>query len=135
MLTGADEIEILAFDLVHHGIHLCKTHNAGYYIAADHKGRYTVGKAAANHKVSCVGDHGRVKSGNITHQIVKAIPGHFSGSVQINAVKTLHNVCMVRNLKLRNCRLSELFDLYILAVIFSNGDAWVNDIRDRHHDL
>ena len=32
MLAGADQIEILSLNLVHHGIHLLKAHNACYDI-------------------------------------------------------------------------------------------------------
>ena len=135
MLAGTDQIEILALDLIHHGIHLGKAHNACYYIAADHKGRYTVGKAASDHEVSCIGNHCRVKSGNIAHQIVEAVSCYSSGSIQINAVKTLHDICVVGDLKIRNHWLTELLDLYIFTVILTDGYAWIDDIWDGHHDL
>ena len=44
-----DRIQIFAFDFVHHGIHLGKTHNAGNYVAADHKWRYAVSTVSYTH--------------------------------------------------------------------------------------
>ena len=41
---------------------------------------------------------------------------------------------MIRNFIIRNNRLAETFDLYVLTVIFSNRDRRVDDIRDCHHD-
>ena len=78
MFTGTNQIEILALDLVHHGIHFVKTHNSGYHIAADHKWRYTVCESAVDHKISRIGNHCGMKSCNVTHQIVKTVARYFS---------------------------------------------------------
>ena len=135
MLTGSDQIQILSLDFVHHRIHLCKGHNTGYHIAANHKRRNTVGKAPVNHKVTGIGDYGGMQSCNIAHEIIEAISGYLSCSIQINAVKGFHNIGVIRNLKIRNQRLAELFDLYVLAVIFSNGYTGIDDIGNGHHNL
>ena len=34
--------DVEAFNLIHHGIHLCKTHNTIYYRTSDHKRRNTI---------------------------------------------------------------------------------------------
>ncbi len=135
MLAGADQIQIFSFDLVHHGVHLRKTHNAGHHIAANHKRRHTVGKAAANHKISRIRDDGGVKPCNISHEIIKSVSCHPAGTVQINAAETLHDLRMVGNLKIRNDRLSVFLDFHIFTVIFSDGYAGINDVRNRHHDF
>ena len=60
-------------------------------------------------------------------EIIEAISGYLSCSIQINAVKVFHNIGVIRNLKIRNQRLAELFDLYVLAVIFSNGYTGIDE--------
>ena len=57
MLTCSDQVQIFSLDLIHHGIHLGKAHNAGHHIAADHERRYTISKASAYHEISCIRDH------------------------------------------------------------------------------
>ena len=135
VLAGSDQVEILSLDLIHHGIHLCKAHNACHHIAADHERRNAVGEASVDHEIPCVGDHGRVESCNIPHQVVKAVSGNLSGAVQIDSVKALHNLCMVWNLKIRHNRLAVLLNLHILAVILSDRNRRIDNVRDRHHDL
>ena len=76
-----------------------------------------------------------MQSCNISHQIIKSVSGYFSGAVQIDSVKPLHNICVIRNLKLRYNRLSKPLDFYIFTVIFSDRNRWIDDIRNRHHDL
>ena len=67
MFAGSDQVKILSLDLVHHSIHLVKTHNACYNVAADHEWRYTVSKSTVDHEISGVGDNCGMQSGNITH--------------------------------------------------------------------
>ena len=67
-----------------------------------------------------------MKSGNIAHQIVEAVSCYSSGSIQINAVKTLHDICVVGDLKIRNHWLTELLDLYIFTVILTPGKIMMN---------
>ena len=135
MLTGTDQIQIFSFNLIHHSVHLRKAHNAGYDIAADHERRDAVGKAAADHKVSRVGEDGRMQAGNVAHQIIEAVSGNTAGAVQIDTVKALHDIRMVGNLKIRNDRLSKALDLYILTVISADRDGRIDDIGNGHHDL
>ena len=57
MLTGSDEVQIFSLNLIHHSVHLCKTHNACNHIAADHERRHTVGKSSVNHEITGIGNH------------------------------------------------------------------------------
>ena len=52
MLGSTDQIQILAFNLVHHSIHLIKTHNTGNNITSDHVWRNAVCESTVNHKVT-----------------------------------------------------------------------------------
>ena len=133
MLGSSDQVKILALDLVHHGIHFIKAHNAGHHIAADHKWRNAVSKATVDHKVSRIGKDRGMQSRNVSHQIVESVSGYFSGSVKIDAVEALHDLRMIRNFKIRYDRLTEFLDLNVAAVVFSDWNARVNDIRDDHH--
>ena len=135
MLAGSDEIKIFSLNLVHHGIHLCKTHNTCNHITADHERRYTVSKSTVNHEISCIGDNCGMKSCNISHQIIESISCHSSGTVKINTIETLHNLGMIRNFKIRNYRLTVSLYLYVLSIILSNRNARINDVRNGHHDL
>ena len=135
MLTGSDQIQILALDLIHHGIHLSKTHNAGNNVTSDHEWRYTVGKSTIDHEISCIRDNCRVKSCNITHQIVETISSHSTCAVKIDSIKTLHDLCVIRDLKIRNNRLAVFSHFYIFRIIFTNRNTRINDIRNYHHDL
>ena len=135
MLGSTDQVKIFSLDLIHHGIHLIKTHNTCYNIRTDHKWWNTIGKSTINHKVSCIRDDCGMNSCNISHQIIETISGNFSGCVKVNTIKTLHNICMIWNFEIRNYRLTELFNLYIAAVIFSNRNRWINDVWNCHHNL
>ena len=135
MLACTNQIEILSLNLIHHGIHLGKTHNACHYIAADHERRYTVSESPVNHEISCIGNHRRMEPGDISHQIIEAVSGNFSGAVQINSVKSLHDLCMIRDFKVRNYGFAVFLNLNILAVVFSNWNTRIDDIGNRHHNF
>ena len=88
------------------------------------KRRYTIGKAAVDHEISCIGDHCGMQSCDITHQVVESRFRLPSCCVQINAVEALHDICMVRDLEIRYYRLTESLDLYVLAVILYRSVRW-----------
>ena len=135
MFTGTDKIQILSLDLIHHSIHFGKAHNACYHIAPDHKRRNTIGKPTSDHKITGIGKNRRMKPCDIAHQIIESVSGYSSGTFKINAVKALHDICMIRNIKFRNHRISVFLDFYVFAVIFSDRNRRINDVWDRHHDL
>ena len=76
-----------------------------------------------------------MKSCDISHQVVKTVSRNFSGAVQIQTVKAFHNIRMIRNLKIRHCRLAVSLNFYILTVIFSNRNRRINDVWNGHHDF
>ena len=67
MLAGTDQIQVFALDLIHHGVHFSKAHNAGDHVAADHERRHAVGEAPADHKIPGIGDHCGVKPCDVSH--------------------------------------------------------------------
>ena len=135
VLAGADQVEILALDLVHHGVHVGLAHNALHHIAVDHEGGDTVGEALADHEVTGVGQHRLMQPGDIAQQIVEAAAGHTACRVQINAVKPLHNVSVVGHLEIRGFWLAEALHLHVAAVVGADGYAFVDDLGDHQHDL
>ncbi len=76
-----------------------------------------------------------MQPGNIAHQVIEAVSSHPSGRVQIDSVKSFHDLCVIRNLEIRNYRFPILLNLYIFTVILSDGHRGVDDIRDNHHIL
>ena len=133
MLTCSDQIQILTFDLVHHGIHLCKAHNACYNVASDHERRYTVSKSTVDHEVTRICDNCGMKSCDISHQIIESVTCNTSCAIQIDSVKAFHNICVIWNFIIRNNRLTKFLDFYVFTVIFTNRYRWINDVRDNHH--
>ena len=55
VLARADQIEILALDLVHHGVHVRLAHDALHHVAVDHEGGDAVGEALGDHEIPAVG--------------------------------------------------------------------------------
>ena len=47
----------------------------------------------------------------------------------------LHDIGMIRNLEIRYKRIAEFLDLYVLAVVFTDRYAGIDDVRNGHHDL
>src|SRR5574344_619290 len=87
MLRCSDEIQILSFYLVHHGIHFRKTHYSFDYIAMYHERRYTVCKAPVYHEIPCIGKYCRMQSRYITDKVIEAISCHPSCSIKIYAAE------------------------------------------------
>ena len=135
MLTCSDKVEILSLNLVHHRIHLCEAHNSGNNLTSNHKRRYAVCEASINHEISCISYNCGMKSRYIAHKIVETISCYLSCTVKIYTIKCFHYICVIRNLKIRNYRLTITCDFYILAVILTDRNAWVNDVRNNHHYL
>ena len=133
VLAGSDEVEILSLYLVHHGVHLLEAHDAGDDIAPYHVRRYAVCKAPVYHEISGICRDSRVKSGDISHKIVETVPRHLSGSVHIHPVESLHDLRVIRYIKVRHHRLPESLDLHILGIVLSDGHGRIDDIRNGHH--
>ncbi len=135
MFACTDKVEVFSFDFVHHGVHFIKTHNACYNVASYHKRRNAVCEASVYHKVSGIRNNRRMKSRDVSHEIVETVSGYLSGAVKIYAVKAFHNVRMVRNLKIGNNRFAVFLHFHIFAVIFSYGNRRVDYVGNSHHDF
>ena len=73
VLGGADQVRILALDLVHHGVHIGLGHDALHHVAVDHEGGNAVGKALADHEVAGVSQHCFVQPRDIAQQVVEDV--------------------------------------------------------------
>ena len=135
MLTGTDKIEVLALDLVHHGIHLCKAHNAGNNFASDHERRYTVSKTSVDHKIPGVRNNCRMKSCDVTHQVIETVTCNTSCSIKVYTMEFFHDLCMIRDLKIRYLGLTKTLNLNVFAVILTYRNRRIDDVRDDHHSL
>ena len=49
-----DRVQVLALDLVHHGIHFGEGHNALHHIAVHHERGDDIGEALVDHKIAGV---------------------------------------------------------------------------------
>ena len=76
-----------------------------------------------------------MQSGNIAHEIIEPVTGYTSCSIHINTFKFLHNLCMIRYLKIRYCRLAVFLYFHIFRVIFTNWNRRIDNIRNGHHIL
>ena len=135
MLRGADEIEVLPLDLVHHVLHLGKTHHPAHHLAPDHEGRDVVGEAPADHKVPGVGEDGRVEPGHVPLEVIEPVAGGPPGGIQVDAVQALHDVHVVGHREVGHHRVAEPLQLHVLAVILADGHRGVDDVGDDHHPL
>ena len=135
MLGSTDQVQILTFDLIHHSFHFCEAHNTVYYAAADHERRDAISESLVDHEVSCVADHCGMDSCSIAHQVIETVTTGTSCALLVQTVQTIQNICMIRNLKIRNYGLTKLLDLYVLAVILTDRNGLINNVGDDHHDL
>ena len=76
-----------------------------------------------------------MKPGNIAHQVIEAVSCHSSGCVKVDTVKPLHDVCVVRNLKIRYHGIAKTLHFHIFTVILADGHGWVNNVGNGHHDF
>ena len=135
VLARADQIEVLALNLVHHGVHVRLAHDALDHVAVDHERRDAVGKALADHEIARVGQHGLVQTGDVAHEIVKSVAGDAACGVEINAVEALHDLRVVRDREIWHDGLAEALHLHVAAVVRAERHAGVDDLRDGEHDL
>ena len=100
----------------------------------DHERRDAVGEALSYHEIPCIGQHRRVQAGDVSHEVVKAVAGDTAGGIHVNAVEALHNFGVVGDGEVGNDRLAEALDLDIAAVVRTDGNGVVDDVRDGEHD-
>ena len=135
MLRSTDEIKILSLYLVHHAFHFRKAHNACNNVWTYHVRRNEICETSVYHEISGIWKNCRMKSCNVAHKIIEAVSWCSSCTVKINAVKAFHNVNVIWDLIIRNNRLAEFFNLYVLAVVLAYRNAWVDYVRDNEHSL
>ena len=68
-------------------------------------------------------------------EVVETVSGNSSCRVKVDSVESLHDLCVVRDLEIRNDRITEFLYFHVLAVIFTDRNGRIDDVRDRHHDL
>ena len=104
-------------------------------VAVDHKRRDAVGKALVDHEIARIGQHGLVQARDIAHEVVKSVAGDAARGVEIDAVKALHDLRVVRDREIRHDGLAEALHLHVAAVVRAERHARVDDLRDGEHDL
>ena len=67
-------------------------------------------------------------------QIIESVSGDLACRVEVNAVEFRHDICVIRYLEIRDHRLSELLDLHVAGIVFSDRHGGIDDVRDHHHD-
>ena len=135
MLRGANEIEVLALNLIHHGLHVREGHDPLDHIPVNHIGGNAEGKALVNHEITGVGQHRLVEPGHIAQEVVKPGAGHTARRVHINARQGLHNLCMVGDREVGGHRVPKALHLHIGRIVRANGHRGVDDLGNHHHNL
>ena len=135
MLRCTDEVEILAFYLVHHTFHFSEAHNTCNDVASYHKRRNIICEALVYHKVSRIREYTRLKLSNVAAEVIETVAARLASAVEVDTVYLLHNVNVIGYLKIRNSRLAELFYFNVLAVVLAYRYALVDDVRDNEHYL
>ena len=136
VLARADEIEVLALDFVHHRFHLREGHDALDDVAVHHERRDDIRKALlVDHEVARVGQNRLVQAGNVAQQIIKAHTGHTACGILVDAVKGLHDVDVMGNLKIGYNGIAKALHFNVMAVVRADGNGGVDDVRDHVHDL
>ena len=135
MFRSTDEVEVLALDLVHHGVHLGEGHHALDHVAVHHERRDHIGKALVDHEIPGVGQHRFVQAGDVAQQIVEAVARHAACGVQVDAVEALHDLHMVGDGEVRGLGLAETLHFHVVAVIGADGHAGIDHLGNGVHDL
>src|SRR5699024_7859696 len=76
-----------------------------------------------------------METGNVPHKVVEAVSRNPASSVKVYAVKSLHDVGVIRHLEIGNGRLSEPLPLDVFRVVLAYRNAGVNDVGDSHHNF
>ncbi len=133
MLGGADQIQILALDLIHHRVHVGLAHDALDDVAVDHERRDAVDKALVDHEIARIGQHGRVQPRDVAHQIIKAVAGDAAGGVHVDAAEALHDLRVIGDRKIGHDGLAEALNLHVGAVVRADRHGGVDDVGDVQH--
>ncbi len=74
-----------------------------------------------------------MEPGYVSLEIIETVSAGPSGGIKIDAVKSFHDINVIRDLIIRNNGIAESFDLDILTVIFSYRDTVIDDLGNDHH--
>ena len=132
MFRCTDQIQIFAFDLIHHVFFFSERHDTVNSCASDHERRNTVGEALVDHEVTGIGQNGGMQTGNVSHQIIETVTGYPAGCILIQTIESGHDVSMIRNFKIRDFRFAKALFFNVKAVILANWYVISDDIRDHH---
>ena len=135
VLGGTDKVEVLALDLIHHGIHLCEGHNTIHDLGTNHIWRNHIGETTVDHEIARIAEHRRVQSRDVADQVVEAVTCDTAGCIEIDTAERLHDVGMIWNLELRNDRLTEALILDVMGIIRTDRNGRIDHVRDDHHAL
>ena len=72
-----------------------RSYNTVYDVAVDHERRYAVGKSTVDHEITRIGNHCRMKARDIAHQIIETVSCNFSGCIEVDSIKTIHDICVI----------------------------------------
>ena len=72
---------------------------------------------------------------DVAFEVVEAVAGGAARGIDVDAVQLLHDIHMIRHLKIRHKRLAEALDFDVLAVILADRHARIDDLRDDLHAL
>ena len=75
-----------------------------------------------------------MQAGDIAHEVVKAVAGNAACRVHVDAVKALHYLGVVGDVKIGHDRLAEALHLDVAAVVRAYRDGGVYHVWDGHHD-
>ena len=135
MFRSADQIEVLALDLVHHCVHLREGHDPLHNIAVDHEGWDHIGEALADHKVARIGEHGLMQPGDIAEQVVEPVARNPACGVEVDTVEAFHDFDMVGDRIVGGCAVAEALDFNVAGIIGPNRHRRVHHLRNRVHDI
>ena len=70
---------------------------------------------------------------DVALEVVEAVARGAARRIQVDAVKRLHDVNMIRDFIIRNDRVAKALKLDVLGVVLADRDRGVDDIRNDHH--
>ena len=76
-----------------------------------------------------------MQTGNVSHKIIETVAGSPACGVHVDPIEALHDFRVIRNLIIRYHRFTETFDLHVAAVIRTEGNGRINDVRNEKHSF
>ena len=76
-----------------------------------------------------------MKSCDVTHQVIETVTCNTHCSIKVYTMEFFHDLCMIRDLKIRYLGLTETLNFHVFAVILTDRHRRIDDVRDDHHSL